>query len=493
MVFKSVDKAENRLKSDIIVVPFWQGKAAARQAASVRDLKSVIDVPISSKDYKGKEGQTLLIYLKGKKDKRLLLLGLGDEKTCTVERLRRSYAAFVKRCDQKKWKIANVLLPTCSQLSEEEVCYGVCEGISLTNYVYDQMKSDRDPSKYSLGKVYLVGIGKEGEKIGKRVDEIMSGVNLCRDLVNGNADDVIPETLAKTARELAAKYPSVKATIFDQKRIEKEKMGLILAVNQGSACEPRFIILEYLGNPKSKERTVVVGKGVTFDTGGLIIKPKGGMEDQRGDMSGGATAIGLIQAAAATGLKTNVTCVVPSVENAIGSRSMKPGDVFWSYAGKSVEMLNTDAEGRLILADAVAYAEKHLSPTRIIDLATLTGGVIVALGDERAGLFSDDDELAEKLKVAGDKTGELLWRMPIDPEYKDALRSEIADIKNIGNRSGQSSQAALFIKEFIKKTPWTHLDIAGTAYLEKPRRYHQSTATGFGVRLLVELLTQIDA
>ena len=491
MIFKTIEKAEKRLKSDIIVVPFWQGKSGARQAASVRDLKAIIDVPIEAKDYKGKEGQTLLIYLKGKKDKRLLFLGLGDEKSCTVERLRRSYAAFVKRCDQKKWKIANVLLPTSDHLSSEEICYGVCEGISLTNYVFDQLKSDRDPSKYSLDKIYLIGIGKEGEKIGKKVDGIMSGVNLCRDLVNGNAHEVIPETLAQKARDIAKRYASVKVTVFDKKRIEKEKMGLILAVNQGSACEPRFIILEYRGNPKSKEHTVIVGKGVTYDTGGLILKPKGGIEDMKCDMSGAGTALGLMQAVAVTKLKVNLTCVIPSVENAIGSKSMKPGDVYWSYAGKSVEVHNTDGEGRLILADAVAYAEKHLKPSRMIDLATLTGATIVALGDERTGLFSDDAKASERLEKAGEKTGELVWRMPIDSEYKEALKSEIADIKNAGNRNGSAIQAALFIKEFIKKTPWTHLDIAGTAY-RKPNRYHQTYATGVGVRLLFELLTSLN-
>ncbi|MGE5196112.1 MAG: leucyl aminopeptidase family protein, partial [Anaerolineae bacterium] len=277
-----------------------------------------------------------------------------------------------------------------------------------------------------------------------------------------------------------------------KKELEQEKMGLILAVNRGSNREPVLIILEYLGDEKSKERTAVIGKGITYDTGGLNIKPTGSMETMKSDMAGAAAVLGLIKAAIATGLKANIIGVIASTENAVGPLSYKPGDVYTSFSGKTVEISNTDAEGRLVLADAISYTQERLKPTRLIDLATLTGGILIALGEEAAGLFSNDDHLASELLAAGENTYERLWRFPLFNEYKEAVKSSIADLKNSGGRKASSITAAMFLQCFVKNIPWAHLDIAGTAYLTDARLYHPTPATGYGVRLLIDFFESLS-
>lgn len=272
---------------------------------------------------------------------------------------------------------------------------------------------------------------------------------------------------------------------------EIEKMGLLMAVSRGSAVDPAFIILSHTGAPKSKEHTVLVGKGVTYDTGGLNLKPPSSMETMREDMSGAAAVLATVATAAALKLKCNVTAVVPTTENAIGASSYKMGDVYTAYNGTTVEIGNTDAEGRLILADALAYAEKKLKPTRMIDLATLTGSVVIALGDEFAGLFTKDDKLAKTLQQAGKKSQELLWRMPLPKSYFKKLKSNVADLRNIGSRAGGSIQAALFLEHFVKKTAWAHLDIAGVAFQTSESGYWPKNGVGFGVRLLINFLSSL--
>lgn len=314
---------------------------------------------------------------------------------------------------------------------------------------------------------------------------------MVRDLVNGNADDITPQYLGAVARGLEKTCKHVKTTVLNKKQIEKEKMGLLLAVNRGSFREPAFIIVVYKGNPKSKEKTVLVGKGITFDTGGLDLKPPAGMFTMKSDMAGAAVVLGSIQAASSLGLKVNITGVIASTENSIGSHSYKPGDVYSGFAGKTVEIMDTDAEGRLILADALAYAVDRLKPSRIIDLATLTGAVEVALGDEVSGLMCNNDALADLLVHAGSITGEKVWRLPLYEDYREALKSDIADIKSTGGRGGGCIKAALFLQEFVNKTPWAHLDIAGTAFVNDARRYHPKYATGIGVRLLISFLENL--
>ena len=489
-MFQPIDTLSKRPEADMIVVPFFQDGKKAISIVEIPELAEFIGPILEMGDFKGKQGATLLAYLKNMKEKRLLFLGLGEEKKCSMESLRRAFAAFVKRCQGKEWKHVNVILPKVKGIKESDIERAVCEGISLCCYVFDEWKSKENKKPFYLEKINL--IGSHDPKIGKKVEGIQSGVNLARDLINHNAHDMTPQALGEEAKKLATQFSTVKTTILDKQEIEEEKMGLFLAVGRGSRVDPALILVEYQGDPNSSDLTMVVGKGVTFDTGGLNLKPTNSIECQKSDMSGAGSALGLIKAAATIQLKANVIVVIAATENGIDAHSYKPGDVFKSYLGKTVEIINTDAEGRLTLADALSYGQKRFSPTRIIDMATLTGAIIVALGKERSGLFYNDDKFASLCEQAGEITGEKVWKLPMDPEYKHYLKSDIADLKNCGVRKGSSITAAIFLQEFIQDgTPWIHLDIAGTAYLDAPEEYHLTPATGVGVRLILELLEKL--
>ena len=492
MLFKTISTLAKRSASDLMIVPCFEGASQAIASCPLDDLKQHVAPILQAKDFKGKQGATLLAYLDGKKDKRLLLLGLGKETECSLETLRRAFAAGIKRCRNKKWETVHVILPDVTSLSKDLVLRAVCEGISLTCYVFEKWRSKEHVEPFYIKTVGL--IGTTNQDLPAKTQAIQKGVNLARDLINGNACDITPQTLAQEAKRLATLFPSVKATIFDRKRLEKEKMGLLCAVSEGSSVEPALIILEYLGHAKSSDLTLIVGKGVTFDTGGLNLKPTNFIEDMKADMSGAAAALGTLYSAAAMKLKANLAVIIPATENAIDAKSYRPGDVYRAYSGKTVEITNTDAEGRLILADALTYGQKRFSPTRIIDLATLTGAIVIALGIVRSGLFSNDDQLAHLCMEAGEMTGELVWRFPLDIDYRKELKSDLADILNAAKKRGAGSiTAAMFLQEFIdKKTPWIHLDIAGTAYLDQCRDYHLTPATGVGVRLLIELIEKLS-
>ena len=491
MNFTSVPELSKRTAADVLVIPFWQGKTKADAAAAVSPIKAQSLGPIASGDFKGKAGECALVYPSGEKEKRFLLVGLGEKAKCTVESLRRAYSAVAKRCHGGKFKKLNLILPKA--LSEEEAAQGVADGLLLPNYNFDRYKQVclNGEAPVLIDTVRLIGASRKAIAKAKHSATVCEGVYFARDLVNGNADEVNPEYFCDVARKLSTKFSKVKAKIFDRKALVKNKMGLILAVGQGAEFDPALIILEYKGDPKSKEHTAVVGKGVTFDTGGLNLKPTGSIETMKCDMGGAAAAFGTLFAAASLGLKLNLTAVIPTVENSVDSRSYKVGDVYTSYLGKSVEIGNTDAEGRLILADALAYTQKKLKPKRIIDLATLTGACVIALGEEATGLMSNDDKLAAAITASGERTFERCWRLPIFDEYREKLKSDIADLKNTGGRAGGTITAAMFLKEFIGDTPWAHLDIAATAYLDKPMRYQPKNATGVGVRLLVDYLENL--
>jgi leucyl aminopeptidase len=287
--------------------------------------------------------------------------------------------------------------------------------------------------------------------------------------------------------------PRLKTEVLDKKRLIEEKMGLLLAVNRASSLDPFLIQTTYKGNEASKEHIVLVGKGVTYDTGGLSLKPTDNMLTMKCDMSGAATVLGAVQVAAALGLKVNVTAIAPVTENCIGPKSYKIGDVYKSHSGKTVEVNNTDAEGRLILADALSYAIQHHHPSCIVDLASLTGSIVVALGEEVSGFFSNDDQIAHDLMGASDRTGEPLWRMPLHAGYRESLKSDIADLINTSGRDAGSVKAALFLQEFVGTVPWAHIDFAGPCFVTKPKYYNTTHATGFGLRLLVDFLERRSA
>lgn len=484
--------AAMRPAADLLIVPFIKDK-------DIPKLLSFDDLPqkglpaLKSGDFKANSGEVLLHYTQDKLEPRILFLGLGEMEAITVETLRRAFASGAKCALRYKLKTINVIVPEIPSFSGDEVLRGVSEGIFLSHYVFEQLKKEslKENSFVPFEKMTFITPLKNALAFLQKTYFICEAVNLARNLVNGNADDVTPEYLALKVQEMAKKDPKIKTQIFDKKRLEKEKFGLILAVSRASATEPKLIIAEYKGSPKSKDLTVIIGKGVTFDTGGLNLKGTGFMESMKCDMGGAGVALGVLFAASKIKLKRNITIIIPATENAIGPASYKPGDVYTSYSGKTIEIGNTDAEGRLILADALSYAVKHLKPNRIIDVATLTGAIEIALGNELTGLLSNNDALSDSLVRAGSVTFERVWRMPLFDEYRDQLRSEIADIRNHGGRPGGAITAALFLKEFVQNTPWAHLDIAGTAYLNEARRYHPKFGTGIGVRLLIEFLENL--
>jgi leucyl aminopeptidase len=493
MDFSVVANLKNRKSADLLVVPFWKVKNTIQTAADTTLLKKEISHPLEAGDFKGKEGEVLFVYIQGHPETRLVFLGLGEEGKLTIESLRRCYASLIKACHSKRIKIINILMPKIPGMKEEGILKGVLEGILLSNYQYTKLKkqSIKENPPVLVQKASLIGLDKEALPFIEKCKTICEGVCIARDLVNGNADDTTAKHLSKFAVEMAKALPHVKATIFDKKRIEKENMGLLLAVNRGSTIDPAFIILEYKGSPKSKDHTVLIGKGVTYDTGGLNLKSSG-MDSMKADMGGAAVALATLWVAANLSLPIHLTAVIPVTDNCIAADSYKPGDVYDSLAGVTVEISNTDAEGRLILADALTYAEKNLKPTRMIDFATLTGGVDVALGNETTGMMSNNDVLADLFIRAGSETFERVWRLPLYEEYKDNLRSDVADIKNAGTRSASSITGAIFLQQFFSQTiPWVHFDIASTAFLSEAKRYHPKFGTGVGVRLMIEFLQHL--
>ncbi len=495
MIFSAVDQLKKRKEAEVLILPFWQspkkGKTQPLPAAVFTGLEGYFKPALNSGDFEGNSGDTLMVYAEGSKEPRCLLLGLGREDSLTIESLRLAYSNAAKICQKKAIRRANLVVPTVSELrkiSQDGCIRGIAEGILLTNYRWEKLATV-DEETVLLEHLCLIGILPQLLELVKECSHIAEGVYLARDLINGNADIVTPYYLGESAHKIAKKFPDkVKATVFDKGRIEKEKMGLFLAVARGSAVDPAFIMLSYKGFPGSKEHTVIVGKGVTYDTGGLNLKQQNSMLTMRDDMSGAATALATIAVAAALNLKQNVTAVVAATENAIDAKSYKPGDVYVGYSGATVEVIDTDAEGRLTLADALAYSAKQLKPTCLIDLATLTGSMVVALGEGMSGLFCNDDKLAGVLLEASFRTAEQLWRMPLYPPYKELLKSDIADLKNVGGRAGGAIIAALFLQEFVQNIPWAHIDIAGTAFASKEKGYWPKNGVGFGVRLLIDFL-----
>lgn len=495
MKIKTVDHFSSRKPADALVLPFWiASKELSPAYKKYAGISKKAFSPIELGDFKAHLGESCVVYPNlSKGEARYILLGLGAQEDLTVENLRKAFASLVHFCQKQKISKLSVLIPEIKAFSKEELCQGVSEGLHLSNYVFDRLKQTSSKSKI-ITQCQLIGLGSKEQTILDKSHKLCSGVNLARDLVNENADTMNADKLAGIARGLSSSYPKIKTEIFDKKRLEKEKLKLILAVNRGSNVQPCLIMVKYMGKPSDKEATVLVGKGITYDTGGIQLKPsQGSIVHMKADMGGAAAVLGILQTAAELDLPLNVVGVIPACENAISNTAYKPGDVYDSYFGKSVEIANTDAEGRLVLADALAYAEKNLKPKHMIDLATLTGGAKAALGDQISALMSNNPKLAKRLLYSGKKSGDNLWELPLYEQYKQGLKSKIADLKNSAQPGTYPTAviAGLFLQEFVKSTPWAHLDIAGTAYLSESKDYHPTKATGVGVRLILAFLEEL--
>jgi leucyl aminopeptidase len=441
------------------------------------DLKELV----KSGQFSGDKEEMFPIVIKGDL---VLLVGLGkaDELSLTALRIvvkKALMSGFLKKCKTVE------IVP---HAEDEKSIVAIIEGHLLGTYRWDKYKSKpKDDKSVPQKEVIVVAPAK---KEFTQAIAICHGVNLTRDLVNDNADVTTSVLVEKTVKDLTKGHKNVSLEILNRKEMEAKGLNLHLAVNRGSTKEPKLIIVKYNGGGKNEEYTAVLGKGMTFDTGGLNLKPTNHIETMRIDMSGAGAVVGMLKIALELKISKNIIFAMGMAENAIGPDAYKPGDVFTGYAGKSVEIGNTDAEGRLVLADAIAYLVKNYKPARIIDLATLTGACVVALGFDYTGLFSNNDELARQLVLASTETDDRVWRLPVYPEIKDYIKSQIADLKNTSSiRGAGACTAAEFLRSFTEGTDWAHLDIAGSAFVDNgARMYFGHGATGAGVRVVTNYL-----
>ena len=481
----------NRIKADVLALFVHQDARYFRQ--EIDNLGRKLGVRISAADagdFGGKEGESALVYpKKGAAPRRLLLVGLGERKKLTIEKYRRASATAAKRARSLKAKSLALALPSIDR-EAENVIVGLAEGAFLSLYKFDKYVSKKDDDQPPLSEITLytekASQVKVGEAAVRYAQTVCEATCFARDLANAPGNEIYPETLAEAARQSAERC-GYTATVLDEREIKDLGMGGVMGVSQGSVHPPRFIILEY-GGPSTKT-IVLVGKGVTFDTGGISIKPSANMAEMKMDMSGAAAVIGTFDAVARLKLPVHLVGLIPAVENMPSGSSIRPGDVLRHFNGKTSEVDNTDAEGRLILADALAYAEKF-KPAAVIDLATLTGACVVALGHYATGMMGNDDGLMKKLEAAGETTYERVWPLPLFDDYEKLIKSEVADVKNVGGRWAGAITAAWFLKKFIGDYKWVHLDIAGTAILEENSDYTPKGGSGVGVRLLTELLSR---
>lgn len=476
-----------RVRTDLLAVPVstdgFEKNAALRELDEATGglLKSAA----KAEEFSGKSGESLRVVASGVGAKVVLLLGTGEGALKP-----RDARALGVKASQAASKFGGVALALAAD--DDDSIRAAAEGLATGAYRYTTyLTGDRRPKKVLETGVLLTARKDAAAKRALEAGEIMAeAVILARDLVNAPPNDLTPTALANSAKASCEKH-GISYKQWDKKALEKLGMSLFLAVNRGSAEEPRMVHMTYkpTGTKKHK-RVVFVGKGLTFDSGGLCIKPPASMIDMKCDMAGAAVTVGIILAAARMGVPVELHALFGATENMTGSEAYRPGDVFKSYEGKTVEIINTDAEGRLVLADVLFHASK-LEPDYLIDHATLTGACMVALGPWTAGLFANDDELANRYLKAAEVEGESYWRMPLNDELRDSLRSDVADLKHTGDKHGGSITAALFLREFIGKSKWMHLDIAGPAFLERPHGTSPKGGTGFGIATAVRFLQQL--
>lgn len=443
-------------------------------------------------DWSGKAKQTLVIYPRGAVPaRRVLLIGLGKRSSADLEQVREVAAIAAQRARELRVERFAFALPVVPDHPAETVAAAITEGSLLGSYRFLEYKTDLKPEdRRQVDELTLlapVDKVEEAQRGVARGGAVARGVNLARDLANLPPNDLTPARLAERARELAIAF-GLPITVLGPSEMREQGFGGILAVGQGSANEPRFIVIDYGAEYADAPTICLAGKGMTFDSGGISIKPAENMDAMKMDMSGAAAVLGALHAIAELRLPLRVVALIGAAENMPGGSAYRPGDILKTLSGKTIEVLNTDAEGRIVLADVLTYAQRY-QPSAIIDLATLTGAISVALGPHAIGLFANDDALAQRLLRAGEAAGERAWQLPLWQPYREMVKSEIADVRNSAGRQGGAITAAAFLNAFVGDYPWAHLDIAGTAWTDsKPKAYQPKGATGVGVRLLLQAL-----
>jgi leucyl aminopeptidase len=487
---------------DAIVLMSYEGDDEPRGVAAIIDkaLDGAVTALRQEGEFAGKPKQQSMLQTQGRlKAKKVILIGLGKPEKLTLEGMRQAAGSAAQYARGLGASTLAVTIEDAEQgtISLAEAAQAVAEGMVLGLYRFDKFKTEANERR-DVTRVTFIAHTREQAKVvrhGVEIGRILGeSANFARSLINHPSNAMTPTILAEQAR-LMAKDCQLKCEVLDRKDMEKLGMGLLLGVAQGSEEPPKFIILEHRGGKRGQESLVFVGKGITFDSGGISIKPADGMERMKYDMSGGAAVIGALRALALLQVPHNVIGLIPATENLPSGKATKPGDVHRAMNGKTAEIINTDAEGRLILGDALAYAARY-KPVACVDLATLTGACVVALGHEAIGMLgnAEGEALMDRLRQAGMRTGERVWQLPLWDEYLEHVKSDIADVKNVGmGRAAGTIAGAAFLVKFVDGYPWVHLDIAGTAWADREQPYKPKGGTGVGVRLLTQLVLDWNA
>ncbi|HKQ78841.1 MAG TPA: leucyl aminopeptidase [Blastocatellia bacterium] len=489
MEIKADSRQFHEIECDALVVAVFEGEKPDAGALAEIDKRSngVIASLVETGEFTGKSGESAYVHNPGDmKSRRLLLLGVGKKGEFTTDDARKMAGAAARKLRGKK--VHSFAILRRSQLPIGESAQAVTEGALISLFDPDKYHTS-DKTENPLQTMILAVPSDDVGAVERAIERgriIAEATNFARELINEPANVITPTELARRAEDVAREY-GLEIDVLDDARMKDLGMGAFLGVAQGSSEPAKIIVLTYSPKTDSKETIAIVGKGITFDTGGISIKPSDGMEKMKYDMAGGATAIGAMRAIAQLKPAVKVIGIVPATENMPGGRAQRPGDVVRAMTGKTIEVINTDAEGRLILADAVAYARK-LGATKIVDLATLTGAVSIALGDVYVAILGVDQAWIDQILAAGKKAGEKIWQLPLDKDYREQIKSEIADIKNVGGRKAGTITGAYFIREFVEDTPWAHLDIAGTAWNESAKSHLAVGPTGVCLRTLVNLV-----
>ncbi|HUU78119.1 MAG TPA: leucyl aminopeptidase [candidate division Zixibacteria bacterium] len=457
------------------------------------ELKEIINEIIDLGDFKGEKNEFLFTYSNGKvPSKRLLLIGLGKEDEISVEFIRKVLGDASRSARDKDVKklAVNINSFTRNNLDLKEITEALVQGLKMGSFQNLKYRT-KDLDKYKKLEEIILFSPDFDEKIikqGVNSGEIIAqSVNLCRKLSWGPANYITPTKLAEVAEKIADKH-EIKVSIFDRKKSQEIGLTSFLAVAQGTEEPPKFIILEYGAEKKNVDTIALIGKAITFDSGGISIKPSLDMGAMKADMTGGAVVLSVMNAIAQLKPNVHVIGLVPATDNMPSGKAYHPGDIITSYDGQTIEVISTDAEGRMIINDALAYAAKNYKPKAMIDFATLTGSMMVALGNHALGYFANDEELNEKFKIASETSGEKIWRMPLWEDYDEQLKSDIADMKHTGGRAGGAITAARFLSKFVANTPWIHCDIAGYSSSESDKGYNPKGSKGPAVRLIIDLL-----
>jgi len=482
-----------REPAQALVLTHYEDDRKPEQDAALIDkaLHGRLSELLKTGEFAGKINQCVLLHTGGEiPAKRVVLVGLGKKKDVRLDHLRQAMGTAAKRVRQAGARSFVAPPARLGRVSPGDIAQSMVEGALLGSYEFTVYRSEKQDDARQLRLMTILLGERDGLAqldAGARRGQVSAEATvLVRDLCNHPANVMTPTRLAEEAYKVGRER-GVKTTVLERRHMEKLGMGAILGVARGSQEPPKFIILEYKGGDRKARPIALVGKSITFDSGGISLKPAENMEQMKADMTGGAEVLASVRAAARLRLPLNLVGILPATENMPGGRATKPGDILRTLSGKTVEVQNTDAEGRLILADGLSYATRY-KPQALIDVATLTGACVVALGQFAIGMFGNSDGLKAQIEGAGEKAGERVWEMPLWEEYFEQLRSDVADMRNIGGRSGGMITAALFLSKFVGDTPWVHLDIASTDWSERERPYISKGPTGIGTRLLIQYL-----